>query len=422
MSSLYQRHASSIVSEHLAYFPAVLIEGARQVGKSTMARAMFKDGESKYLTLDDEATRDAAIADPAGFVDSFAEGTLIIDEIQRLPELTLAIKASIDRDRRPGRFLLTGSSSLLRVRGTQDSLAGRVSRIAMMGLSRGELDGIREDFAAVATTPGIPDKFPAFTSKMTRSDYIDFCAAGSYPEALGLPPRMANQWRDNYLDSIVRRDLPELQKSVSSERVFSILRLLAGAQSNELVRSRLAADSGIPASTVASYLDLINDVQLYGTLSPWTPNLRAREVNRPKIVVFDSGLAMRLSRIAGEQLQNLNYQEAFGQFLEGFVVAELLKQKTWSDRDFELFHYRDRNGLEVDIILEFDDGRVLALEIKASTSFNSRQFQGLAALRDDLGDRFIGGIVLNTGAEGYRYAQKLWGLPISALWQGGFLA
>ena len=422
MSAFYQRHASSVVSEHLAHFPAVLIEGARQVGKSTLAKTLFKEGESRYLTLDDIATRDAAIADPTGFVDSFPEGTLIIDEIQRLPELTLAIKASIDRDRRPGRFLLTGSSSLLRVRGTQDSLAGRVSRISMMGLSQGGLAGNREDFASVASTLEALKKIPGFSSNLTRASYIDRCAAGSYPEALGLSPRLANQWRDNYLDSIVRRDLPELQKSVSSERVFSILRLLAGAQSNELVRSRLAEDSGIPASTVASYLDLLSDVQLFRTLSPWTPNLRAREVNRPKIVVLDSGLAMRLSRIMGEQLRNLNYHEAFGQFLEGFVVAELLKQKTWSAQDFELFHYRDRNGLEVDIIMEFDDGRVLALEIKASTSFNAQQFQGLAALRDDLGDRFIGGIVLNTGAEGYRYSEKLWGLPVLVLWQGSTLA
>jgi predicted AAA+ superfamily ATPase len=422
MPTLYPRHAASVVSEHLAYFPAVLVEGARQVGKSTLVRTLFRDGEAKYLTLDDEATRDAAIADPAGFVDSFPAGTLIIDEIRRLPGLTLPIKASIDRDRRPGRFLLTGSSSLLRIRGTQDSLAGRVSRISMMGLSQGEIAGNREDFAAMACAPEGLENIPGFTSSVTRAAYIECCAAGSYPEALALPLRLANQWRDNYLDSIVRRDLPELQKSVSSERVFSILRLLAGAQSNELVRSKLAEDSVIPASTVASYLDLISDVQLYKPLNPWTPNLRAREVNRPKIIVLDSGLAMRLSRVTGEQLQNLNYQEAFGQFLEGFVVAELFKQKTWSAVDFGLFHYRDRNGLEVDIILEFEDGRVLALEIKASTSFNARQFQGLAALRDDLGDRFIGGIVLNTGAAGYRYSEKLWGLPISALWQGGLPA
>ena len=417
MSALYQRNVTSVVSEHLGYFPAVLIEGARQVGKSTMARALFADGEARYLTLDDESTRDAAIADPAGFVDSFSDRTLIIDEIQRLPELTLAIKASIDRDRRPGRFLLTGSSSLLRIRGTQDSLAGRVSRISMMGLSQGELEGNREDFAATTSTAEGLENIPDFTSTLNRNDYIQRCAAGSYPEVLGLPPRMANQWRDNYLDSIVRRDLPELQKSVSAERVFSILRLLSSAQSNELVRSKLAEDSGIPASTVASYLDLLSDVQLYQNLSPWTPNLRAREVNRPKIVVLDSGLAMRLSRVTGEQLQNLNYQEAFGQFLEGFVVAELLKQKSWSEQDFELFHYRDRNGLEVDIILEFDDGRVLALEIKAATSFNARQFKGLAALRDALGERFVGGIVLNTGQAGYRYSERLWGLPVSALWQ-----
>lgn len=417
MPALYQRNVEGVVSEHLRYFPAVLIEGARQVGKSTMARSLFEENGARYLTLDEQATRDAAIADPAGFVDSFPAGTLIIDEIQRLPELTLAIKASVDRDRRPGRFLLTGSSSLLRIRGTQDSLAGRVSRISMMGLSQGELEGNNEDFASALSTVEGLENIPDFSSSLTRDDYIRRCAAGSYPEALGLPPRLANQWRDNYLDSIVRRDLPELQKSVSSERVFSILRLLASAQSNELVRAKLAEDSGIPASTVASYLDLLSDVQLYKNLSPWTPNLRAREVNRPKIVVLDSGLAMRLSRITSEQLQNLNYQEAFGQFLEGFVVAELLKQKSWSERDYELFHYRDRNGLEVDAIMEFDDGRVLALEIKASTSFNARQFQGLAALREDLGDRFIGGIVLNTGTTGYRYSEKLWGLPIAALWQ-----
>lgn len=350
-----------------------------------MARSLFEDEESRYLTLDEGATRDAAIADPAGFVDSFPAGTLIIDEIQRLPELTLAIKASIDRDRQPGRFLLTGSSSLLRIRGTQDSLAGRVSRISMLGLSQGELEGNSEDFASTVRTEEQLETIPDFASSLSRDDYIRCCAAGSYPEALGLPPRLTNQWRDNYLDSIVRRDLPELQKSVSSERVFTILRLLASAQSNELVQSKLAQDSGIPASTVASYLDLLGEVQLFKKLSPWTPNLRAREVSRPKILLLDSGLTMRLSRITSEQLQNLNYQEAFGRFLEGFVVAELLKQKAWSKQDFELFHYRDRNGLEVDIIMEFDDGRVLALEIKSSTSFSARQFHGLAALREDLG-------------------------------------
>jgi uncharacterized protein len=413
MSELIERHSESVAREMLTYFPGLVIEGARQVGKSTLARQLVADRDALYVTLDDDDTRDAAAADPAGFLKRAGEATMVIDEIQRLPELTLAVKASIDQDRRVGRFILTGSASLLRVRGLADSLAGRVGRLDLYGLSQGEIAGVPDDFPAAAMH--LEDLVDGWVSDET--DYAAAIATGSYPEVTALPPRMRRRWFDGYLAGIVRRDLGELRKEVSPARVESLLRALAGTQSGELVKSKLATTTSIPASTITSYLDLLADVGLVSTLAPWTPNLRKREVGRRKALVTDSGLALHLTRVTVEQLGQTAYRETYGAMLEGLVAAELLKQQTWTSAEFDLYHFRDRNGLEIDLVLEFAGGRILAIEVKASTSFKGDQFNVLRTLRDELGDRFIGGIVLNTGEKSYRYADRLYGLPISSLWR-----
>jgi predicted AAA+ superfamily ATPase len=350
-----------------------------------------------------------------GFVSQAGRRQLVIDEVQRVPELTLAVKAAIDADRSPGRFILTGSSSLLRVRGTADSLAGRVARVDLYGLSEGERVGTIDDFATSARIHAAI--LPEFRTEIDRSDYIASIARGGFPELTQLPDSMRGRWLDDYARSITGRDLTELRREVSPARAIAVLRTLAGRQSTELVKAKLADQTSVPPRTITGYLDLLHDVGLVTSIPPWTPNLSKREIGRPKTLVIDSALALRLSRMTPEQLNRLEYGEALGAFLEGLVTAELMKQRTWTTAPFELFHYRDRTGTEVDLVLEFDDGRVIGIEVKSSSSYSGRQFGGLRKLRDQLGDRFIAGIVLGTGSGGYRFSDRLYGAPISALWQ-----
>lgn len=411
---LVPRHVEASAREMLATFPATVVQGARQVGKSTLAQQLAVGRDARLLTLDDEQTRTAAIEDPAGFVDQYPEGTLVVDEIQRHPELTLAIKASIDRNRRPGRFLLTGSSDLLRSRSTTDSLAGRAATIPLRPLSQGEIAGTTDDFAG-RFRAGI--RYPDFTSDTTRDDYAGAIVAGGYPAARGLAQRMRSIWFDSYADRLVRRDARELVNFTDPSRLMSLLRLIAANQAGELVKARYARDAGIPATSITSYLDTIEALFLVDVLRPWTPNLTSREAGKPKMSVADSGLAARLSRVTEQRLTPVDGTALhMGALMEGFVVGELLKQQSWSAEEYELFHYRSRDGLEVDVIMEFADGRVLGIEVKSGTTFRAEHFKGLRSLRDRLGDRFEGGIVLNTGATGYRFADRLNGLPVSSLW------
>lgn len=409
------RHAEPSAREALAYAPVLIIEGARQVGKSTFARLLAPAATT--LSLDVPAVRDAATADPMGFVTQASDGPLVIDEVQHAPELLLAVKATVDADRRPGRFILTGSASLLRVRGLSDSLAGRARRLTLHGLSQGEVAQRHDDVVTALLDPGRRGALAQFTSGVAREGYVEASLAGAYPEPRTFPTRVRNAWFDDYITAVIGRDLSDLRRSVQPDRARSLLRILATRQGEELVKGRVASDAGIPASTAEGYLDLLRDVHLYEPIPPWTPNLTKRETGRPKVLVNDSGLAARLAGVTAAQLDGLLHPEAFGHLIEGFVAGELRRQQGWSDVDFRLFHFRDRNGLEVDLIAELDDGRVIAFEVKAASSYQGSQFTGLRALQERLGDRMVAGIVLTTSNEGYRYAPGLWGLPISALWE-----
>lgn len=413
MSGFLDRHIAARAGELLRHFPGLIVQGARQVGKSTLAR-QIAGPDAVLANLDREQTRSAALADPAGFVRQAGTGLLVIDEIQRLPALTLAVKESIDEDRRPGRFVLTGSASLLRVRGTADSLAGRVARITLYGLSRGEDSGVFDDFAAAIAAH--TSDILTTRSGWSRADYARMLAAGAYPEMRQASERVRAAWIDSYLQGVVGRDMGELRREVQPARVMSVLRTLAGRQSAELVKAKLAEQTAVPPRTITGYLDLLHDVGLVASVPPWTPNLAKREVGRPKTVVIDSSLAMWLARTSAEQITGIEYGEAFGAFLEAFVTAELLRQQTWSTQRYDVYHWRDRNGDEVDLVLEFGDGSIVAIEVKSAGSFTAKQFANLVKLRERLGPRFVAGIVLSTTAEGYRYADRLYGAPISALW------
>lgn len=415
MNKLIPRHLSTWAEELLENFPTVVVQGARQVGKSTFANVLADQRPHVTVTLDDADTREAARRDPRGFVGQAGDGLLVIDEIQRDPSLLLAVKSAIDADRRPGRFLLTGSSDLLRLSRTPDSLAGRAVTVELNGFSQGELLGIREDFAAwVRDADG---RLPNATGSWTRHDYASALGRGSYPEAQGLSEQLRTTWFDSYLDRLLTRDVGDVSRGLSSDRLDAVFRLLAANQGGELVQARLADALAIPKSSISAYVAALNTLYLTHDLPPWRANLTKREIGRHKVSVADTGLALRLARLRPAVLETISAAPALGAQLEAFVVGELTKQKGWSVEHFDLAHFRDRDGLEVDVVMEFDDGKVFLIEVKASETYRSDHVKPIRALAERLGDRFLGGAVLGLDQQPRWLADRVWGLPISALWQ-----
>ncbi|MDR3070505.1 MAG: AAA family ATPase, partial [Propionibacteriaceae bacterium] len=276
MTTLISRNLQEIGSEALATFPAVVIQGARRVGKSTFSDMLTKDRPRRFLTLDDTGTRAAAVADPKAFVSQSPDSTLVIDEIQRLPELILEVKAAIDRANSPGRFVLTGSSNLLRLRRTPDSLAGRAVTLNLGGFSQGELVGAKEDFAGYLFELGTIDSVlsPAdFTTEWSREDYAQAIVRGSYPEVQNLSLRMRNLWLRSYVERLTERDAEDVIPSLTASRLQATLRALAANQSGEMVKSRIAEVADLPATTVTRYLDTLETLYLASGVPPWTANL-----------------------------------------------------------------------------------------------------------------------------------------------------
>lgn len=411
---MLDRHLLGTASRLLDAFPAVVVQGARQVGKSTFAGMLMSGRPASMMTLDDPQVLDAARSDPVGFVSQVPGATLVIDEIQRAPELILPIKAAIDRDRTPGRFVLTGSADLLRIERTPDSLAGRAVSLDLFGLSQGELLGRRDDF--IARVLGFDDG-DTVTSTFRRSDYAAVIGRGGYPELRGRDWADSRVWLDSYLTRIVQRDASDLRRSVVPARVRSVLRLLAANQAGELVKARIAEQAALPATTLPAYLDLLEAMYLVRLIPSWTPNLTRREVARPKAVIADSALALRLARLTPDQLVPIVGGEHFGAMLEGFVIGELMRQQGWSAQPHELFHYRDRDGLEVDVVIELDDGRVIGIEVKAAEAARSEHFMSLKSFAQRLGSRFAAGIVLCTATSGQRFGERFRSLPVASLWE-----
>lgn len=411
---LISRHLATRAEEYLRYFPIVVIQGARQVGKSTFAGILAQQRQARQLTLDDGATRTAALEDPEAFVQQGNEGMLVIDEIQRAPQLLLSIKAAVDRDRRPGRFLLTGSSDLLRLESTPDSLAGRAASLELRGLSQGERQGVFDDFAARIRAGA---DYPGFVTKTTRADYVAALARGGYPEAGTLPARIRATWLDSYAERIIRRDAADIVNLSDPARLRMVLALLAANQAGELVPARIARAAGIPATTLTRDIGLLATLYLLDLVPPYSRNLTSRQTGKAKALLSDTALALRLAGLSESQLTDLTASDFLGAQLEGLVVTELLKQGSWSAEEFRLTHFRDSDGAEVDILIESGDGNVVALEVKASSTVRPQQLKGLKTLREKLGERFLAGIILNTATEGHALGDRLGSLPIAALWE-----
>lgn len=407
-----QRNLQPIVDEALGSFPAVMLLGARQVGKSTLAHLLAKP-DTRYTTLDDETTLTLATRDPVAYVNSAGDATLVIDELQRRPELLLEIKATIDRDRRPGRFILTGSADLLRLQRTPDSLAGRAALLNLEGFSQGELQGRLDDFVGrlEASEPS-----PSLSSPLTRRDYAKLLVLGGFPDVQVASPRSRRIWFDSYIEQSIQRDAGDLGVAYQPERLGTLLRVLSTNQSGELVKAHVASRADLPATSVTPYLDLLSRLFLTYTLPAWTNNPLRRIIGKPKAGVRDIGLAAHLLGTTAEKLTDLNSPH-MGALLESFVATELLKQRTWSDAQYDLSHFRDSRGNEVDIVVELADGGIWGIEVKSSQTLRQDHFTSLELLREKLGERFRGGVVLSFHPSTMPMGPRLWAMPVSALWE-----
>lgn len=409
------RNVEKLVLETLADTPVTVVQGARQVGKSTLVGQVVSTVGGRVLSLDDGDTLAAARNDPDGFVRQPVVGVLAIDEVQRVPDLIRAIKSAVEDDRRPGRFLITGSANLLNIPGAQESLAGRAETIPLYGFSQGELAGRKEDFVKQALDLG-SEWISRRTATLERSDYAEIICAGSYPEALGRGERRRHRWMTNYLRRVIERDAPELSRLVHVDRLERLLQLLAANNSGELVKSRLARDVGMPETTLPPYLRLLSDLYLVHSMPAWGRNLTQRVVGRPKVSLLDTGLAAQLIGQTPNKLASFQGSDYLGGLLEAFVAGELRRQQGWSEVEFHLRHFRDRRGNEVDLVLEAQDGRVIGIEVNATRSPTAQHFHGLELLRDRLRGQFALGVVLHVGPRSLRFADRLWSAPMTALW------
>lgn len=403
------RHATAVVEQALADTRVVLVNGARQCGKSTLVAQVGAARNAEWRSLDRAATREAARYDPTGFV--AGDRPLVVDEVQRVPDLLLAIKEQVDADPRPGRFLLTGSARLLALRGLPDALPGRMETIELWPLSQGEIDERPDLFVDAAFELGSE---LALTSEEERSDYIERVTRGGFPEAIARSARRRERFFDSYVSDLINRDVIQLSEIGRGREMHALVRLLAARSGQLVVPAALGNELGVSRQTVVRYLELLEEVFLIKRIPAWSRNVSSRAVSTPKLAMVDSGIAANLLGADADRLRQPG--AGLGPLVEGFVAMELARQLTWSQVRADLYHYRTKDKVEVDIVLENRRGQVVAIEVKAAATLRNEDFAGIRHLGDRIGDDLIAGIVLYTGPETLPFGPRLRAMPISALW------
>ena len=441
-AQFYPRYAEWRLTEALEDSPVVLIHGPRQCGKTTLAQIVcvpenlqwrggtliWRDQPLSwatprprgytYLSFDDDVVRAGVEADPTGFVADLPE-RVVLDEVQRVPALFGVLKMEVDRRRVPGRFLLTGSSKVLLIPNLSDSLAGRMETVRLHPLAQCEL----KDGVGISTTrfPGFLDALFGGGFKTRRVErlgkqLIERVVAGGYPAALARPTgrRRANWYRD-YLDALVQRDVRDLARISSLEALPRLLALLAGQTARLLNVSDLASPFQLSRPTIDHYVTLLERVFLLERLPPWHRNWLSRLVKTPKLHVGDTGLACALLGVDGAGLAT--DRSLLGQLLETFVFQELRRQASWHEAPLAFFHYRDKDKVEVDIVIERGALAVAGVEVKAGATVNKADFRGLRKLKETTGDRFSGGVVLYDGETCASFGDRLYAVPLRFLWE-----
>ena len=404
------RSLAATALDAMASARVVALLGPRQAGKSTLARKLAAEPlRAEYLTLDDEDVRSLALGDPRGFVAGLGRCT-VIDEIQRAPDLLLAIKARVDLDDTPGQFLVTGSANLRRIPTVGDALPGRVDYLTLWPFTQGEIARRREtflDWMLRGAAPAVRD------APVGRAAYADRLLAGGFPEALRRAGPARARFFDGYVSSIVERDVPDTARVHDPLAVGTLLRLVA-ARSGGLARfDALARDVGLDGKTARAYVDVLERLFLVRVRRPWHVNLGQRQVKAPKLYVSDTGL---LAGLVGADARRVAEDDAFaGALFETFVTTELERQAAWAEEALTFWHLRDGER-EVDVIVERPSGELAGIEVKASATVRAQDFRGLVHLRDRVGDRLAAGVVVYAGAHTLPFGDRLWAVPLQGLW------
>lgn len=406
---LYPRLIKPRVVEALADTPVVLIAGPRQAGKTTLVRQLAGDG-FVYITLDDQAALLAATEDPVGMIRNLDR--VVIDEVQRAPQLLLSIKKTVDEDRRPGRFLLTGSANLMALPAVADSLAGRMETLTLLPLSQAELHGASLNWLDSVFSGNPPQ---ASSPHKSGEALVEAVLRGGYPEAVSRPvPRRRSAWARQYVDAIIRRDIRDVAEIGRLDQLPRFLRALAQVAGQICNYSRLGGQVGLDHKTAARYVAVLEQLYLLKRVDVWATNRLNRMVKTPKLQFIDSGLLSMLIDLTPAMARQ--DRGRFGSALETFVYSELLKHATCSDGDYQLLYYRDHDQYEVDIVVERADGQVVGVEAKAAATIRAGDLRGLKRLAAISGERFAMGVLLYDGVDVLPLGDKLWAAPISGLW------
>ena len=408
LPSLYPRRIEQRLAEALLDTPVVLLAGPRQAGKTTLVRQVAAKG-LRYLTLDDELTLLSAREDPVGMIRSLDRA--VIDEIQRAPQLLLAIKKSVDEDRRPGRFLLTGSANLMALPLVADSLAGRTETLSLLPLSQTEIEGHSANWID-----------QAFAGQLLKTDSLalgdaltDRVLRGGYPEAItrdSAKRRMA--WARQYVDALIQRDVLDVAGIDKLDQLPRFLNALAQTAGQMCNYSQLAGQVGLDGKTAARYAGVFETMYLLKRVDVWARNRLSRVVKTPELQFIDAGLLAMLINLGIEEVRR--DRSRFGQVLETFVFGELLKHTTSAEGDYQLLYYRDADKVEVDIVIENAAGQLVGVEVKASATVKASDLRGLRKLAALAGDQFKMGVLLYDGAETLPLGDGIWAAPLSSLW------
>ncbi|BDU74529.1 ATP-binding protein [Mesoterricola silvestris] len=406
----FSRFAAPRLLEALEDTPVVLVHGPRQCGKTTLARTVGLPRGYAYVSFDDPLVLASATADPVGFVADLGERT-ILDEVQRVPFLFAPLKAAVDRDRRPGRLILTGSANVLLVPKLSDSLAGRMEILRLHPLAQCETMG---------SDPAFLDRvfegsFRIGSATRVGSGLADRIAAGGFPAALARStPQRRGTWYRNYLTTLIQRDVRDLARIASLDALPRLLEGAAGQTARLLNITDLAAPLQLTRPTIRDYTTLLENVFLLEELQPWHSNRFSRLIKTPKLQFGDTGLACALLGLDGPNLWK--DREALGQLLETFVYQELRRQADWGATPTRFYHFRDKDGIEVDIIADRGAAGLAGIEIKASATVTLKDFRGLKKLKEDTGPRFKAGVVVYDGETCVGFGEDLFAVPVSYLW------
>ena len=417
LESTVPRRVSGLLKDLVQTEPVIALHGPRSVGKSTVLHGFAAEAGCSVLDLDDVAVREAVVGNVTSIVSGHAP--VCVDEYQRVPDILDALKARLNREGSlPGTAVITGSTRQDALPATAQALTGRLHSLTIWPLSQGEIAGVREDLLESLWADPTNTIAKLATSTTTRADYVERVCAGGLPLALRRPRAARARWFDDFVRASVERDALELSR-IRERQAMSELFALVAAQTGQLLNvSAAAAKVGVARPTVEGHLRLLEDLFLIVRLPAWGKTLRSRVSVKPKVHVVDSGLAARLLRLSPDKLSGLDPASLtdFGHLLETFAVGELRKQASWLEQPVTLGHWRTSDGVEVDVVIEGDDGTVLAFEVKASERALGSDFRGLSQLRETLGQRFVAGIILTTGTRSYTYDDRLHVLPIDRLW------